>query len=294
MQIADLHPSWQSGSFPYCYVIGEIGINHNGNLSVAKKLIEMAKTAGCDAVKFQKRDPEVAVPKQLRNTPRETPWGTMSYLEYKNRIEFGRREYDEISAFCKELSIEWSASAWDLGSQEFLNAYDLKFNKVASAMITDEVFLTRVANEGKITFVSTGMCTLKDIDRAVEIFQKVNCPLVLFHTVSTYPATLEDLNLLMIQTLKKRYPGIPIGYSGHEANVFPSVHAVTLGAVAIERHITLDRTMYGTDQAASLEMRGLTKLISEIRRIPVLMGSGEKSFGAKEQEVARKLRPGSR
>jgi sialic acid synthase SpsE len=155
MRIADLHPSWQSGSFPYCYVIGEIGINHNGDLSVAKKLIEMAKTAGCDAVKFQKRDPEVAVPKQLRNTPRETPWGTMSYLEYKNRIEFGRKEYDEISAFCKELSIEWSASAWDLGSQEFLNAYDLKFNKVASAMITNEVFLTRVANEGKITFVST-------------------------------------------------------------------------------------------------------------------------------------------
>lgn len=291
MKLNDLYRQWFDSEFPYCYIIGEIGINHNGDLELAKSLISVAKEAGCDAVKFQKRDPEVAVPVEIRNIPRETPWGTMSYLDYKKRIEFGLEEYREIESFCRDIEIDWSASAWDIGSQHFLRNFNTSFNKVASAMITNLEFLEEVAKEKRITFVSTGMCTMSDIESAVEIFNRFDCPIVLFHTVSTYPAALEDLNLLMIRTLKNKFPDVPIGYSGHESNVFPTVHAVSLGAVAIERHITTDRTMYGTDQAASLEFRGLSKLVTEVRRIPTLMGNGEKTFSEKEKAVARKLRP---
>jgi N-acetylneuraminate synthase len=292
MKIKDVSQIWgQNTEFSYCYVIGEIGINHNGNIDLAKKLIQMAKYAGCDAVKFQKRNPEEAVPNHLKDLPRETPWGVLSYLDYKKRIEFGKKEYDEIDEFCSEIEIEWSASAWDKTSLDFLRIYDLPFNKVASAMVTNHQFLAQVAKEKKLTFVSTGMCELSDIDKAVKIFRDARCPIVILHTISTYPALHEDLNLLIIKTLQSRYPEIPIGYSGHESSVTPSLYAAALGAVAIERHITLDRSMYGTDQSASLEYRGLSKMISEIRRIPSTMGNGLKHFTDKELIVAEKLRP---
>lgn len=292
MKIKEVSQLWgQNTGFSYCYVIGEIGINHNGNLDLAKKLIQMAKYAGCDAVKFQKRNPEEAVPNHLKDLPRDTPWGILSYLDYKKRIEFGRKEYDEIDEFCSEIEIEWSASAWDKTSLDFLRIYDLPFNKVASAMVTNHQFLAQVAKEKKLTFVSTGMCELSDIDEAVKIFRDASCPIVILHTISTYPALNEDLNLLIIKTLQSRYPEIPIGYSGHESSVTPSLYAAALGAVAIERHITLDRSMYGTDQSASLEYRGLSKMISEIRRIPSTMGNGLKHFTDKELIVAEKLRP---
>ena len=292
MKINDVSQLWgQNTEFSYCYVIGEIGINHNGSMDLAKKLIQMAKYAGCDAVKFQKRNPEEAVPNHLKDLPRETPWGVLSYLDYKKRIEFGKKEYDEIDEFCSEIEIEWSASAWDKTSLDFLRIYDLPFNKVASAMVTNHQFLSQVAKEKKLTFVSTGMCELSDIDEAVKIFRDASCPIVILHTISTYPALNEDLNLLIIKTLQSRYPEIPIGYSGHESSVTPSLYAAALGAVAIERHITLDRSMYGTDQSASLEYRGLSKMISEIRRIPSTMGNGLKHFTDKELIVAEKLRP---
>jgi N-acetylneuraminate synthase len=292
MRVSEAQKFWTNGNeFAYCYVIGEIGINHNGDLDLAKNLIQMAKSAGCDAVKFQKRNPDEAVPQHLKDVPRETPWGIMRYLDYKKKIEFGKNEYDEIDNFCSNLQIEWSASAWDKTSLDFLKQYKLPFNKVASAMITNLSFLSEVALQEKLTFLSTGMCTLDDIDQAVSIFREQSCPLVLLHTVSTYPTSYEDLNLLTIKTLRSRYPNIPIGYSGHESSVTPSILAAALGAVVIERHITLDRAMYGTDQSASLELRGLSKMISEIRKIPLTMGSGNKEFTLKEKAVAEKLRP---
>jgi N-acetylneuraminate synthase len=292
MKVTDAYKLWEQNSdFSYCYVIGEIGINHNGDLNLAKDMIQMAKNAGCDAVKFQKRNPDEAVPTHLKDMPRDTPWGVMSYLEYKKRIEFGQNEYNEIEKFCSDIQIEWSASAWDLTSLDFLKSYCLPFNKVASALITNHNFLKAVAKEKKLTFVSTGMCELSDIDKAVNIFKEESCPIVILHTISTYPALFEDLNLQLIKTLQARFPDIRIGYSGHETSVTPSLYAVALGAVVVERHITLDRAMYGTDQSASLEYRGLSKMISEIRRIPLTMGNGVKKFTSKEEIVAQKLRP---
>ena len=294
MTIRDIYENWLRGpkSLPnsYCYVIAEIGINHNGDVNLAKQLIEMAKDAGCDAVKFQKRTPEICVPKDQRDIPRETPWGVMSYFEYKKKIEFGQEEYSEIAAHCEKLQIEWSASAWDSPSQLFLRDFNLPFNKIASAMLTNIELLNLVAEEQRPTFVSTGMSTLEQIDLAVGIFESKNCPIVLMHTVSTYPAQPSELNLRMIETLRNRYPEIPIAYSGHEPNVSPSIIAVTLGAVAVERHITLDRSAFGTDQSASLEKRGLEKLVSEIRRVPLVLGNGVKVITEKEYEIAKKLR----
>jgi N-acetylneuraminate synthase len=294
MNIKERYENWllnpQAASNSDCYVIAEIGINHNGDLKLAKELIAMAKDAGCDAVKFQKRTPEICVPPEQRDIPRETPWGVMSYMQYKHRIEFGEEEYRQIGILCEELEIEWSASAWDVPSQIFLRQYNLPFNKIASAMLTNDELLNLVAEEQKPTFVSTGMSTLEQIDNAVEIFEAKNCPIVLMHTVSTYPAQPSDLNLRMIETLRNRYGKIPVGYSGHEPNVSPSIIAVALGAVAVERHITLDRSTFGTDQSASLEKRGLEKLVSEIRRIPIVLGDGVKVVTDQENEIAKKLR----
>jgi len=294
MSIKETYQNWirNPKSLPnsYCYVIAEIGINHNGDIDLAKQLIEMAKSAGCDAVKFQKRTPEICVPIEQRDIPRETPWGVMSYFEYKKKIEFGHEEYSQIAAYCKKLQIEWSASAWDSPSQMFLRNFNLPFNKIASAMLTNIELLHLVAEEQKPTFVSTGMSTLQQIDLAVGIFESKKCPIVLMHTVSTYPTQLSDLNLRMIETLRNRYPEIPIAYSGHESNVSPSIIAVSLGAVAIERHITLDRSAFGSDQSASLEKRGLEKLVNEIRRVPQVLGDGVKVITEKEFEIAKKLR----
>ena len=270
------------------FIIAEIGINHNGDVNVAKQLIDMAKSAGCNAVKFQKRTIDVVYTKEMLQQFRESPWGT-TQEQQKKGLEFGEAEYNEIDAYCKKIEIEWFASAWDIPSQKFLKKYNLNYNKIASAMITNISFLEEVASEKRHTFISTGMSTYKDISTAVDIFKKHGCPVTLMHTVSTYPSKEEELNLLMIRSLKEKY-GLPVGYSGHEASVSPSVAAVMLGATVIERHITLDRAMYGSDQSASLEKEGLERMVAMIRKIPKILGDGIKRFDEREQAVAKKLR----
>jgi N-acetylneuraminate synthase len=269
-------------------VIAEAGINHNGDLDIAKDLIRVAHIAGADAVKFQKRTIETVYTKEMLDSPRESPFG-LTQRDQKEALEFGRAEYDEIDSFCRDLGMEWFASAWDLESQKFLAKYKLKYNKVASAMTTNLPFLDAVAAEGKLTYMSTGMCTLDDVDRAVEVFRMRNCPFVLMHTVSTYPAPEADLNLSCIGTLRARY-GCPVGYSGHEVAVSPSLIAVMLGAVAVERHITMNRAMYGSDQAASLEVDTFKRLVTMIRKSPGLLGDGVKRVTEDEAGVAKKLR----
>jgi len=270
------------------YIIAEIGINHNGDLNIAKQLIDLAIKCGCDAVKFQKRTIETVYSKVMLDSPRESPWGTTT-RQQKEALEFGLIEYREIDRYCRERNIAWFASAWDIESQEFLRKFNLKHNKVASAMITNHPFVEYVAAEKKHTFVSTGMCTLEQLDETVAIFRKHACPFTLMHTVSVYPCKEDDLNLACIQTLKKRY-GVPVGYSGHEVSPMPSIIAASLGAVAVERHITLDRAMYGSDQAASLEVRGLETLVKGIRSYEVCLGTGDKVFSEAERANAKKLR----
>lgn len=270
------------------FIIGEIGINHNGDLDIAKQLIDWAALAGCDAVKFQKRTVEKVYTKEELDRYRESPWGTTN-REQKMGLEFGKEEYDEIDSYCKEKGIEWFASAWDIDSQIFLQQYDLKYNKIASAMLTDMELLETVAKEGKYTFISTGMSTMEEIDAAVEVFKKHNCPFELVHCNSTYPMKNEDANLLMIETLRKKY-GCKVGYSGHETGRIVSFAAAVMGASSIERHITLDRAMYGSDQAASLEVSEMVRLVKDIRAIPAFMGTGEKVLSKAEEETKKKLR----
>lgn len=271
------------------FFIAEAGINHNGDIEIAKKLIDMASDAGCDAVKFQKRSPDICVPDSMKSVLRETPWGKMSYLEYKKRTEFGLLEYQEINAHCEKRGIKWSASAWDIESLIFLDQFKLPFNKIASALSTHSEFVTEVAKRGVKTYASVGMCSWKEIDHLVEIFRSFKCELILLHTVSTYPAKEDQLNLKMIQTLGEKY-NLPIGYSGHETSVSPSIVAASLGAVAIERHITLDRSMWGTDHSASLEPAGLNNLVGSISKITSIMGDGIKKEIPGESDVANKLR----
>lgn len=272
----------------HVYVIGEIGINHNGSLDIAKQLIDMAKRCGCDAVKFQKRTIDIVYTQELLDSPRESPWGTTQRAQ-KEGLEFSEADYDEIDRYCRAAGIDWFASAWDIPSQKFMRKYNLSHNKVASAMVTHPDFLEAVAEEKKPTFLSTGMCTWEEIDRAVAIFKKHDCPLVLLHTVSEYPAPENVLNIGVMHALRDRY-NLPVGYSGHEASVSPSVIAAAQGAVAIERHITLDRAMYGSDQSASLEEAGLRDMVGMIRKIPVVLGDGQKRITEKEVGVASKLR----
>ena len=269
-------------------VIAEVGINHNGDLSIAKKLIALASDSGCYAVKFQKRTLDIVYPEDILDSPRESPWGT-TQRDQKEGLEFSRSDYEEIDAFCREIGILWSASAWDLPSLHFVESFKPAFHKIASALVTNIEFVEAVASLGRVTLMSTGMTTVEDIDRAVEIFHRANTKVILLHTVSTYPTPEEDLNLRTIQSLSERY-GLPVGYSGHEAAVSPSIVAAALGAVVIERHITLDRTMYGSDQAASLEPDGLRQLVSVVNKVPVLLGSGQKNWAPGEKEVAGKLR----
>ena len=266
-----------------------VGINHNGDIELAKKLIDIAAQAGCDAVKFQKRTPEICIPEKMKTIMRDTPWGLMTYLDYKKKIEFNENEYDLIESYCKQKNIAWSASAWDIESLRFLDKYNLPFNKVASALATHIEFLKEVAKRRILTYVSVGMCGYEDIDAIVEIFRSYSCPLVLMHTVSTYPAQDKDLNLKMIQTISNKY-NLPVGYSGHESSVSPSVVAASLGAVAIERHITLDRSMWGTDHSASLESSGLNQLVGAIRKVPIVLGDGVKKIIEGELEAAKKMR----
>lgn len=271
------------------FIIGEIGINHNGDISLAKKLIKKAKEADCDAVKFQKRTVEDVYSEEELNKYRESPWGTTN-RQQKEGLEFGEDEYDEIDAYCKQVGIDWFASAWDLKSQVFLRKYNLRYNKIASAMITNKDLLEEIASERRHTFMSTGMTTLDQIDRAVEIFKKHECPYEIMHCCSEYPLTdFSKVNLKMIPALRERY-GVNVGYSGHEAGISVCCAAVAMGATCIERHITLDRSMYGSDQSASLEIDELNMMNRCIREIEMALGKAEKVVTEKEMEIAKKLR----
>mgnify|MGYP001445772020 CR=1 FL=1 len=272
----------------YIYIIAEIGINHNGSLDYAKELIDIASNCGCDAVKFQKRNLEIVYGEKLLAEFRESPWGN-TQRDQKEGLEFSMEEYDEIDKYCQIKGIDWFASSWDNESQVQMRKYNFPFNKIASAMTTNKPFVELVASEKVPTFVSTGMTEIKDIDWIVSIFRKYNCELMLMHTVSTYPSPEEDLNLKCIETLKDRYD-LPIGYSGHEVAVSPSVVAASLGACAVERHITIDRAMYGSDQSASLEAAGLKQLCETLRKIPIVLGSPIKKINKSEIKVASKLR----
>ena len=270
------------------FTIAEIGINHNGDINIAKKLILMAKKTGCDAVKFQKRNIKTVYTKQELDEYRESPWGTIQ-REQKEGLEFSKKDFDKIDSFCKKNEIIWFASAWDIESLQFLDQYKLKYNKIASALISNENFLHEVAKRKKHTFISTGMSTYNLIDRAVNIFKEHECEFELMHSVSAYPCPEDKLNLHLIQKLANKYK-CKVGYSGHETGVSPSVVAVALGATSLERHVTLDRSMYGSDQAASLEERGLTELMNIIKKIPVIIGKEEKQIFDCEVDVAKKLR----
>jgi len=270
------------------FIIAEIGINHNGSVAIAKDLINMAIECGADAVKFQKRTIDIVYTKKMLDSQRQSPWG-ITQREQKEGLEFGKEEYDEIDTYCKEQDILWFASAWDIQSQIFLRQYNLQFNKVASAMLTHEDLIKAIAEEGKHTFISTGMSKFEEIDQMVNIFEGRNCPFTLMHCVSVYPCPDEWCNLNVIESLIKRY-NCPVGYSGHEIGLLPSVIATALGAVAIERHITLDRSMYGSDQSASLEKRGLELMIRDARSVTKLLGDGQKVIIPAEEDVAYKLR----
>ncbi len=270
-------------------LIAEIGINHNGDLDLAKKLILLAKKTNFDCVKFQKRDINEVYTKEYLAQERESPWGN-TQRDQKEGLEFGKKEYDIIDQFCKEVKIDWFASAWDLNSLNFLEQYQLKYNKIASAMIVDKNFLEAVSKQKIYTFISTGMSTEKDIDTAVEIFKKNKCDFELMHCVSTYPTKVKDVNLLTINALKRKY-GCKVGYSGHENGVVISIGAFLLGISSLERHITLDRTMYGSDQSASIEEKGMQNLTDSINKIFDAMGE-EKLGHVLEDElpIAKKLR----
>jgi len=270
------------------FIIAEIGINHNGDLGIAKDLIRVAKEARCDAVKFQKRTIDLVYSKELLDSPRESPWGT-TQREQKEGLEFGIEEYKEIDAYCRQLGIEWFASAWDLESVMFLRKFDTKYNKIASSMIVYKELLEAIASEKKHTFISTGMSNYDQIDVAVQIFKQANCPFELMHCVSTYPMNDEDANLRCIETLKDRY-NCNVGYSGHEVGLAVSYAAVALGITSLERHITLDRSMYGSDQAASVEPPGLVSLVNAVRKIEKAMGDGIVGVIEKEVPIAKKLR----
>ena len=270
------------------HIIAEIGINHNGDINIAKKLINMAKRTGCDSVKFQKRDIKSVYTQEELNSDRESPWGK-KFIDQKLGLEFGKKDYDQINNYCQKIDINWFASAWDLISLKFLDQYNLKYNKIASALITKQDFLEEVAKQRKHTFISTGMSEYNHIDKAVEIFRKHECSFELMHCISAYPCPEEILNLNIINRLKKKY-NCNVGYSGHESSVVPSIVASTFGISSLERHITLDRSMYGSDQSASLEEPGLTQLISSINKIPVVVGSSDKKIYDEELKVAKKLR----
>lgn len=277
-----------NGPSPTCYIIAEIGVNHNGDLDVARRLIDLAADTGCDAVKFQKRTLELVYPPEVLDAPRESPWGT-TQRDQKEALELGRAEYDQIDAHCRERGIDWFASAWDAPSFEFLASYNPPHSKIASAMLTHWEFLEQVAAFGVHTFISTGMSGWDEVDRAVEIFRGAGCPFTLMQSVATYPMRNEDANIAVMLELARRYE-VPVGFSSHEVGLICSVTAAALGAVAIERHITLDRAMYGSDQAASLEKPGLERLVRDVRLLPSIYGVGEKRMLDAEEPIARKLR----
>ena len=270
------------------FIIAEIGINHNGDMEIAKKLIKGAADAGCDAVKFQKRTIDIVYTQDQLNSKRPSPWGT-TYRQQKEGLEFGFKDYEEIDAYCKSLGIKWFASAWDVPSQKFLREFNCDYNKVASAMLTHKELLTTIAEEQKHTFISTGMSTIEQIKRAVKIFEDANCPYELMHCNSEYPMPPEAANLNTIANLREHF-GCDVGYSGHETGTGISIAAVALGATSLERHITLDRCMYGSDQVASIELPKIESLVSEVRKIEKAMGDGVKRVTEAELSCAKKLR----
>ena len=271
------------------FFIAEIGINHNGDINIAKKLIDEAALSGFNAVKFQKRDIGIVYSKEILDSKRESPWGT-TQREQKEGLEFEKKEFDEIDKHCKKKNIKGFASAWDLNSLKFLDAYNIDFHKIASAMIIDETFLNEVAKRGKYTFISTGMSTIDDISKATDIFRKHNCEFELMHCNSTYPMKTENAHLVTIHELRKKF-NCKVGYSGHEPGLSVSYRAATFGITSLERHITLDRSMYGSDQASSLEPRGMKELISVIKKMSI--SDGENKIGhifEEEKSIAKKLR----
>lgn len=270
------------------YIIAEIGINHNGSVKLAKKLIKAAKEAGCDAVKFQKRTPELCVPKDQWDIERETPWGRMTYIDYRYKVELSFDDYDDIDDYCKKKEIDWFASCWDVVSVDFIEQFNPPLYKMASATITDRDLLKKKRATKKPLMISTGMSTMDEIFTAVEAAGEDE--LMIAHSTSAYPCRPEELNLKMIETLKKIYPGIPVGYSGHETGLAPTSAAVALGATFVERHITLDRAMWGTDQAASVEVTGFKKLVENIRDIEASLGDGIKKVYESEMGQRKKLR----
>jgi len=269
------------------YVIAEIGINHNGDIEIAKQLMDVAVETGCDAVKFQKRTPEICVPEEQKSIPRETPWGSMTYFEYKKRIEFEQPEFEQIDAYAKTIGIDWFASPWDVPSVDFLESFDVPCQKIASACLTDSELLTAVNKTKTTTILSTGMSSIEEIDKAVSLLN--NVPLAIAQATSTYPAEASELNLRAIQTFAEKYK-VPVGYSGHERGLQVTIAAVALGATFIERHITLDRSMWGTDHSASLEPEGLKKLVRDIRNIELALGDGKKKVYDSEIPIRAKLR----
>jgi N-acetylneuraminate synthase len=270
------------------YIIAEVGINHNGSLELAKRLIDGAVYAGCNAVKFQKRTPEICVPKDQWDIERDTPWGRITYLEYRRKVEFGFSEYKIIDNYCRIKGIDWFASPWDVPSIDFLEQFNPVAYKVASASITDLEMLDRLRTTGKPIFLSTGMSTMEEIEEAIAAVGTDN--LMVAQSTSTYPCRLEELNLKVIKTLKDKFPSVPIGYSGHETGLAPTLAAVALGASFVERHITLDRAMWGTDQAASVEITGMCRLVKDIRDIEKALGDGVKKVYESELGNIKKLR----
>jgi N-acetylneuraminate synthase len=270
------------------FIVAEIGINHNGDMSICKELIDIAAESGCDAVKFQKRDLNKVYTQEFLDSSRESPWGN-TQREQKAGLEFDTDEYRDIDCYCKEKGLEWFASAWDLNSQEFLQQFDCKYNKVASAMNVYEDLLRVIAKEGKHTFISTGMTTYDDIQNAVDIFKEENCSFELMHTISTYPMKDENANLKMINTLRDKYQ-CNVGYSGHEVGLAISNAAAALGITSLERHITIDRSMYGSDQSASVEPAGFKQLVGAVRKIEKAMGDGVKKVIEAEAPIAANLR----
>jgi len=271
------------------FITGEIGINHNGDVSIAKQLIDVAKKAGCNAVKFQKRTIDKVYSKEILDSPRESIWGTTT-REQKLGLEFEKNEYDQIDSYCKKLGIEWFASSWNIESQLFLRQYDLSHNKIASAMLTNHELLNVVAEEEKHTFIATGMSTIEEISKAIKIFENNNCPFELMHTNSSYPMKLEEANLKCITTLQNQFH-CDVGYSGHEVDSYTCcIISAVLGATSIERHITLSRALPGSDQSASLEPSGLERMVRDVRRVESVLGDGIKRIWDSEVPVMKKLR----
>ena len=271
------------------FVTAEIGINHNGDLKIAKKLIDMAVDAGCDAVKFQKRSIEKVYTKEFLDSPRESPWGK-TQRDQKKGLEFSLKDYEVIDKYCKQKKISWYLSCWDVDSQMKMRKFKTKYNKVASAMLIHKKLLKVIAEEKKYTFISTGMSTMKEISDAVKIFRKYKCPFELMHSHSSYPMKWDEANLKVIQTLRKKFK-CKVGYSGHEtASYLISLVAVGIGASSIERHITLDRSMYGSDQAASLELSGFKRMVRDVRKVEKILGDGKKRIWDSELPAQKKLR----